>query len=186
MPRNPDLPKSDPQVLSKRTLLLELQAIDNCDEARARVLRLEVEFRRRITDHVTALPAKSACLRKFNTSPFVLMFYAKQKGYAHVSEIEKDILPAKLFSSLETSAGRMIQDVVLPVYGWQSVESTMHSARSAIDGRRCEPGVVKLATPLHKGCPSRVDVRGPGLCSPADRDRIAVPATGGVLPIPRH
>ncbi len=146
MSRNPDLPKSDPQVLSKRTLLLELQAIDSCDEARARVLRLEIEFRRRITDHAAVLPAKSACLRKFNTSPFVLMFYAKQKGYAYVSEIEKDILPAKLFSSMETSAGRMIQDVVLPVYGWQCVESTMHSARSAIDGRRCEPGVVKLAT----------------------------------------
>ena len=87
-----------------------------------------------------------ASFSKFNTNPFVLMFYAKRKGYSYISEIEADILPAKLFSSMETSAGRMVQDVVLPIYGWESVESTMHSASSVLDGRRYEGDVVRLAT----------------------------------------
>ena len=120
--------------------------IDGCDEARGRVLSMETAFRQRISNHVAGLPGESSSFQKFSTSPFVLMFYAKQKGYSYVSEIENDILPAKLFSSMETSAGRMVQDIVLPVYGWESVESAMHSASSALDGRKCEPGTVKLAT----------------------------------------
>jgi len=74
------------------------------------------------------------------------MFYTRQKGYSHISQIEKDILPAKLFSSMETSAGRMIQDVVLPIYGWEDVPSTMHSAGSVLDGLKLEAGVLKLVT----------------------------------------
>ncbi len=146
MPRNPDLPRPGNKVISKHDLLTKLQEIDNCNESRTRVLSMETAFRQRISDHVASLPTGSASFKKFNTSPFVLMFYTKQKGYSNVSEIEQDILPAKLFSSMETSAGRMVQDVVLPIYGWESVQSTMHSAGSVLDGLKCEATVVKLAT----------------------------------------
>lgn len=146
MPRNPDLPRPDETVLSKAVLLEELKSIDSSDDARARVLAMETAFRKRISSHVAALPAESSSFQKFYTSPFVLMFYAKQKGYSYVSEIENDILPAKLFSSMETSAGRMVQDLVLPIYGWESVESTMHSASSILDGRKRESKIVRLAT----------------------------------------
>jgi hypothetical protein len=146
MPRNPDLPRPSETVLSKADLLTELKNIDTSEDTRARILTMETAFRQRIGNHVAALPAESSSFKKFNTSPFVLMFYTMQKGYSYVSEIEEDILPAKLFSSMETSAGRMVQDVVLPIYGWESVESTMHSASSVLDGRRCEPSIVKLAT----------------------------------------
>ncbi len=64
------------------------------------------------------------------------MFYSRQKGYRHVSEVEGDIIPAKVFSSMETSAGRMVEEVVLPVYGWEVVPSQMHSVESVLDGRR--------------------------------------------------
>ena len=146
MPRNPDLPRPFETVVSKADLLAELKSVDCSDEARGRILAMETAFRQRISSHVAALPAKSSSFQRFNTSPFVLVFYAKQKGYRYVSEIESDILPAKLFSSMETSAGRMVQDVVLPLYGWEGVESTMHSASSVLDGRKCESGIVKLAT----------------------------------------
>ena len=146
MPRNPDLPRPSDTVLSKYRLLELLRDIDACDASRQRVLEMETAFRRRIAGHVASLPTRSASFSKFNTSPFVLMLYARQKGYCHVREIESDILPAKLFSSMETSAGRMVQDVVLPVYGWESVESTMHSASSVLDGRKCETDFVRLAT----------------------------------------
>lgn len=146
MPRNADLPKPESSILLKNNLLTTLQHIDASEAARSRILSLETEFRKKITTHVTALPPESAIFAKFNTNPFVLMFYAKQKGYRYVSDIEKDILPAKLFSSMETSAGRMVQTVVLPVYGWESVESTMHSVKSVIDARRIDKNILHLAT----------------------------------------
>ena len=76
--------------------------------------------------------------RKFATNPFVLLFHSKKQGYCHVSELERDLVPAKVFSSLETSAGKMVEQVALPVYGWSTVESTMHSLYSVLDGSRLD------------------------------------------------
>ncbi len=146
MPGSPGMPTAQPITISKTTLLSELRSVDQCSESRARILAMECEFRTRISTHVASLPARSARFDKLNTSPFVLMFYARQKGYRLVSEIERDILPAKLFSSMETSAGRILQEVVLPAYGWESVRSAMHSATSVIDARRHGDGTLHLAT----------------------------------------
>lgn len=146
MVRNLDLPRPNSLKMSKALLLEQLLRLDSCAESRARILSIESDFRHRITSHVAALPRGTSQFAKFNTSPFVLMFYAKQKGYHFVSEIERDILPAKLFSSMETSAGRMVQAIVLPAYGWEDVQSTMHSATSVIDARRVTPGILELAT----------------------------------------
>ncbi len=146
MSQNPRLPRIEKTILKKSDLLRELRAIDRSTRLRERVLALETELRRRVAVHAARLPARSAALRKFATSPFVLMIYAAQKGYRHVSEIEHDILPAKLFSSMETSAGRMVQDVALPAYGWESVKSSMHSEMSVIDARKRTPDLLQLAT----------------------------------------
>lgn len=146
MARSPDLPRPGEREMSKAALLDELSGIDGCAESRDRILRLESEFRTRIGSHVAALPPRSSQFQRFNTSPFVLVFYAHQKGYHFVSQIEGDILPAKLFSSMETSAGRMVQSITLPVYGWEDVRSTMHSATSVIDARRLDDDMLRLAT----------------------------------------
>lgn len=146
MPRNPDLPKPKPHIIYKSDLLNQLILIDKCDESRKRVLNLETQFRNRISNHVNSLPASSSTFSKFNTSPFVLMFYCKQMGYNYVHQIEHDILPAKLFSSMETSAGRMVQSIVLPIYEWEDVESSMHSSRSVLDGKKTDDQLLKLAT----------------------------------------
>ena len=49
---------------------------------------------------------------------------------------------------METSAGKMVELVTLPVYGWDTavVISGMHSANSDLDGRKIEGDVVHLAT----------------------------------------
>ena len=140
------LPKASPTIIRKSALLQDLQLIDNDPIARQRVLAMETHFRKHIDAHVGSLPADSARFSKFNTSPFVLMIYCRQKGYNFVSQIEKDILPAKIFSSMETSAGRMIETVCLPVFGWETVPSGMHSNESALDGRKIEQDVLRLAT----------------------------------------
>ena len=147
MARNPDLPRPTKKILTKPDLLNLLRQLDDNNVSRDRILLLETAFRKRIDNHVAALPENTSKFSEFNTSPFVLMFYCKQKQYKHVFQIEQDILPAKIFSSMETSAGRMVQSIVLPMYGWESVETTtMHSPGSVIDGRKIEENLLKLAT----------------------------------------
>lgn len=140
------LPRPEPLTLSKQVILRSLRELDADRDAVQRVLAMETDFRRRITSHVQSLPLEDALFSKFNTNPFVLLFHTLKKGYRHVGQIENDILPAKTFSSMETSAGRMVETVVLPIYGWQCVASEMHSSESVIDGRKLSRNVLHLAT----------------------------------------
>jgi hypothetical protein len=146
MPRHEGLPRSVKFTLSKTALLEALAAVDKNKEATARVLKLENDFRQKVQSHVEALPTSEAEFSKFNTNPFVLMIHTFKKQYRHISQIEEDILPAKVFSSMETSAGRMVEAVVLPVYTWQSVPSAMHTANSVIDGKKKSGSTPCLAT----------------------------------------
>lgn len=146
MPRHIGLPSAVARSISKQQLLNQLNLVDASEGAKKRTLDMETEFRRRITLHVQSLPTSDAQFAKFNTNPFVLMFHSLKKKYRHIAEIENDILPAKVFSSMETSAGRMVEAVVLPVYGWQAVLSEMHSSNSVLDGRAKKGKVLCLAT----------------------------------------
>lgn len=140
------LPRPPARTISKRSLLRQLQVIDSSKESRSRVLSMENHFRRKIDSHIISLPQKDALFQKFNTSPYVLLIHAKQKGYTKISEIEDDIIPAKQFSSMETSAGRMVEEVTLPAYGWICVLSEMHTSNSALDGKKIDGSILKLAT----------------------------------------
>jgi hypothetical protein len=107
---------------------------------------METAFRARIATLLAALPRDTGNFDTFNTNPFVLMFYTTQRGYHFVSQIERDIVPAKVISSMETSAGRMVQEVVVPTYGWEIVNSPMHSPTSVIDARRASADLLEVAT----------------------------------------
>ena len=139
MAGHPDLPKNVPALLlSKKEIFDGLKRIDGDSHARSRVLAMETEFRDKIGTHIKGLPQASSKFAKFYTSPFVLLFYSKQKSYSRVAQIEQDLVPAKVFSSMETSAGNMVEKVVLPVYGWEVVHSAMHSHESLLDGRKVD------------------------------------------------
>jgi hypothetical protein len=140
------LPKPGPYVIRKSELLSSLKRVDEDPNARERVLRLENDFRTRIDAAVASLPADSSTLRKLSTSPYVLLFYSRQHSFTRISEIEASIIPAKVFSSMETSAGNMIEQVALPVYGWECVVSQMHTPNSALDGKKIESDVIEVAT----------------------------------------
>lgn len=146
MAKHKGLPAGSVRVISKQELLQQLSAVDADKRATTRVLAMETDFRKRITSHVESLPSSDAQFAKFNTNPFVLMIHSLNKKYRHISEIEQDILPAKVFSSMETSAGRMVESVVLPIYGWQIVPSEMHTAYSVLDGKSRKGDVLCLAT----------------------------------------
>jgi len=149
-----DLPKGVPALLlSKKEIFTILKRIDGDSKARDRILAMEREFRSKIGTHIKGLPKASSKFAKFHTSPFVLMFYSKQKSYSYVSEIEQDIVPAKVFSSMETSAGNMIEKLVLPVYGWEYVESSMGTYKSLLDGKKVDPSSGRLIVATLKSGP---------------------------------
>ena len=140
------LPRPDSLVLTKEELLRFLVEVDDDAESSRRVLAMETDFRARIGSHLESLPAKGARFAKFKTNPFVLMFYALQNGFSRLGEIESAILPAKVFSSMETSAGKMVEAVALPQYGWDFEPSAMHSLESAIDGKKIVGDTLRLAS----------------------------------------
>ena len=107
---------------------------------------MEMGLRKWISAHLAALPVGNLPFSDLKTNPFVLLIYARLKAHQYVSQLEQDILPAKAFSSMETSAGKMIEKVVLPVYGWQEVPSTMHSPNSVLDGKKSVGSVLHLLT----------------------------------------
>ena len=144
--RHPGLPRPNETKIYRSELLKQLQIVDNLQESRERVLSMENSFRHKIESHVSSLPEGDDQFHKFNTSPYVLLIHARQKNYTKVSEIESDILPAKQFSSMETSAGKMIEKVVLPIYGWSCVESKMHTTNSILDGKKEDRNITYLAT----------------------------------------
>lgn len=130
------MPRPEALVLKKADLLQSLVQVDGDKASSDRAMAMETDFRTRITSHLEGLPTADAKFAKFNTSPFVLMFYTLQHGYTRISEIEEAILPAKVFSSMETSAGRMVEAVVLPRYGWEFASSGMQTVNSASTARR--------------------------------------------------
>lgn len=147
MPRgHAGLPQSAARVLSKAQLLRDLQLIDVDPVARARVLALENDFTPRIEMAIKSLPLADATFNRFRTSPYVLLMQSAMHGYSTVAQIEHDILPAKLFSSMETSTGKMIELATLPHYGWTDVPSRMTTAYSAIDGKKVTGDVLTIAT----------------------------------------
>lgn len=149
-----DLPSNIPALLlSKRDIFQQLRSIDVDSLARARVLRMESEFRSKIDSHLKGLPDRSSKFSKFFTSPFVLMFYSRQKSYSRVHQIESDLVPAKVFSSMETSAGNMIEKLVLPVYGWEYVESAMQTHKSLLDARKVDRSNERLIVATLKSGP---------------------------------
>ena len=143
---HPGMPRPEALVLTKAELLQWLVLVDDDRASSDRVLAMETDFRTRITSHLESLPTADANFAKFNTSPFVLMFYTLQHGYTRISEIEEAILPAKVFSSMETSAGRMVEAVVLPKYDWEFAPSGMQTVNSAIDGKKIAGDTLCLAT----------------------------------------
>lgn len=144
------LPKVSGLTDSKTRILRELQTFDSDSSFRDNCLALENMFRSRVQESIDAMPDQHSELGKFNTSPFVLLLHAFQRGYQSVSEIERDIVLAKAFSSMETAAGRMVEEITIPHYGWERVPSGMHTAYSSIDGKK-KVGQTLYLTTLKSG-----------------------------------
>ena len=140
------IPAAPDCVIRKADLLRWLADVDGDGAKRNRVLDMESKLRTRVSAHLRSLPGKNAALSKFNTNPFVLMMVCADRNMSKISELEGVLVPAKEFSSMETSAGRMIEEVVLPCYGWTVVKSGMHSSSSVLDVEKLDQAMLHVAT----------------------------------------
>jgi hypothetical protein len=140
------LPKSVIRSYGKIAVLDQLKLIDDDLKSRNLILKMESVLRENIDVHLKSLPTNEVSFSKLNTSPYVLLFYSKKKEYSLVSQIEKDIIPAKVFSSIETAAGNIIQKYVMPFYGWSVVDSSMQSPNSVIDIMKVESDILKIVS----------------------------------------
>lgn len=140
------IPRPTALVLTKEGLLRQLMRVDAEEASRSRIPVMETDYRKRIATHIQNLPTDEARFAQFSTNPFVLMIYTRKHEFSRISEIEAAILPAKAFSSMETSAGKMVEELTLRHYGWDPSPSGMQTTNSVIDGKKVSGDTLCLAT----------------------------------------
>ncbi|WP_405110161.1 hypothetical protein [Phaeobacter sp. BS52] len=79
-----------------------------------------------------------------STNPFVLAAYAELFDVQQLRQVDDIVAAAKVFSSIETAAGRVVEDVIPPFFGWQQVDSPGHTVLSEIDSARVVGDTVEL------------------------------------------
>lgn len=99
-----------------------------------RVHKLTSEFARRCD----AISVRTPSIDGKSTNPFVLAAFARSQRLKYLTELDEVVAAAKIFSSLETALGRVVEDIVPAVYGWDQVKSSGHSVLSEIDSARVD------------------------------------------------
>lgn len=106
--------------------------------AQIRRLQSALEARMRL------IKPRSPAIDGKSTNPFVLAAYAELFDIENLKQVDDIVAAAKVFSSLETAAGRVVEDVVPPFYGWRQIDSAGHSLLSEIDSARIINGTAEL------------------------------------------
>lgn len=106
----------------------------------ARVASLEKALEARMLQ----INARSPAIDGKSTNPFVLAAYARLFDVQHLKQVDDIVAAAKVFSSIETAAGRVVEDVLPPFYGWQQIDSPGHTVLSEIDSARVIGDTVEL------------------------------------------
>lgn len=88
--------------------------------------------------------ARSPAIDGKATNPFVLAAYANLFAIQTLKQVDEIVAAAKVFSSLETAAGRVVEDVIPEFYGWQQIESEGHTLLSEIDSARIVDDTIEL------------------------------------------
>lgn len=93
------------------------------------------------------IKTRSPAIDGKSTNPFVLAAYAELFDVKQLKQVDDIVAAAKVFSSIETAAGRVVEDVIPPFYGWQQVNSPGHTVLSEIDSARVVGDTVELVAP---------------------------------------
>nr|WP_155987403.1 PmeII family type II restriction endonuclease [Thermus oshimai] len=142
------LPKSKEIIVRKEFILDALEKLDQ-DPHRTRILNLESAFRNWMDSAQFELPTDALSIEDLGSgtlNPFALLAHAKIEGLTSVSELEAQLKLAKQLSSIETSVGKMLEEVTIPEYGWQRFPSKSQSVDSWVDAMHKGRKVLYIAT----------------------------------------
>lgn len=106
----------------------------------ARIAQLETALEQRMVQ----INARTPAIDGKSTNPFVLAAYAHLFDVQTLKQVDDIVAAAKVFSSIETAAGRVVEDVLPPFYGWEQIDTPGHSVRSEIDSARKAGGIAEL------------------------------------------
>ncbi|WP_159642256.1 hypothetical protein [Sphingorhabdus sp. 109] len=105
-----------------------------------RVAELEAALEARMRQ----INARSPAIDGKSTNPFVLAAYAHLFDVHNLKQVDDIVAAAKVFSSIETAAGRVVEDVIPPFYDWTQIDSPGHTVLSEIDSARVVGDTVEL------------------------------------------
>ena len=106
----------------------------------ARISQLEHSLEARMRQ----INARAPAIDGKSTNPFVLAAYACLFDVQSLDQVDDIVAAAKVFSSIETAAGRVVEDVIPPFYGWNQINSPGHTVLSEIDSARVVGDTVEL------------------------------------------
>jgi hypothetical protein len=130
------------QTLSKRRQVLPALTRISGDKA---ALKRVKDMASAIARRLDAINVASPTIDGKKTNPFVLAAHARKSSLAAPVELDLGLAAAKEFSGLETALGRIVEDIVPEVYGWEQVYSEAHSLLTEIDCAKVVGTVVRLA-----------------------------------------
>ena len=104
---------SEPQHLSKQVVADFLLTLNTEADIRGRVELMSEMFR----DRFIAANATAPSIDGKSTNPFVLAAFANKNNINNIGGLDNLLVAAKIFSSLETAMGRVVEDVVPQRYG---------------------------------------------------------------------
>lgn len=105
------------------------------------VARLEQALEARMRQ----INARAPAIDGKSTNPFVLAAYAHLFDIRSLKQVDEIVSAAKVFSSIETAAGRVVEDVIPPFFGWRQIDSPGHTPLSEIDSARTVGATAELA-----------------------------------------
>jgi hypothetical protein len=138
-------PKLDTIYLDKAELIAQLERINKQELSRTRIFEMENSFKEKMQSYKDQ--RKSVENYEYRINPFAAMLLAFNNGYTSISQIEGDVMAMNMLS-MATSMGKMMEQIVLPAYGWDISQpiSSMHTSDSIIDGVRLSTDVANVVT----------------------------------------
>ena len=135
-----DFAPSVPLTLFEVQAFLQLTVAPEHADRFARVAMLEEALETRMRQ----INARPPAIDGKSTNPFVLAAYAHLFDVQHLKQVDEIVAAAKVFSSIETAAGRVVEDVIPPFYGWEQIDSPGHTVLSEIDSARLAGDTIEL------------------------------------------
>ncbi len=128
------------QVLSKQKCVDLIKKVDADDRLSTKVGKIAYDLRQRFSSSTTAPPK----IDGKSLNPFVLSMISFKNKFSKPTDLVPILQSSKEFSSFETSAGKIIEDIFPFHYGFTTEATASHDPFSEIDCIKKDSQSIKL------------------------------------------